>query len=138
MEGTADALWFSAMAGPTGTRSVRQFSALGRGVAVDKGALLLDAATGRQTYTTKAAGLVIVKRHAVVDYLTNNGQSSRRDLIANVTGLDKNNAASILRAVVASGEVMETVAPGRSHAKHYSIPASAGELFPETGPTPNG
>nr|WP_246390449.1 AAA family ATPase [Nocardioides soli] len=131
LEGTADALWFSAMDDPTDARSARQFSALGRGVSIDKGALLLDAATGRQTYTTKAAGLVIVKRHAVVDYLTDNGTTSRQDLIANVTGLDKNNARSVLAALVASGEVVETRDPGRSHAKRYALPKTPDEMFPE-------
>lgn len=132
LEGTADALWFSAMDDPTDARSVRQFSALGRGVGVDKGALLLDAATGRMTYTTKAAGLVILKRDAVVDYLTSHGPTSRAGLIANVTGIDKNNFAATLGALVASGEVVETVM-GSAHAKHYTIPAGADELFSGAG-----
>jgi hypothetical protein len=130
LEGTADALWFSSMDDLTDARSARQFSALGRGVAVDKGALLLDAATGRQTYTSKAAGLVIVKRHAVVEFLTDNGTTSRQGLIDNVTGLDKNNTKAVLEALVASGEVVETVV-GSQHAKRYSLPAGPDALFPE-------
>lgn len=128
LEGTPDALWFSAMDDPTDARSPRQFSALGRGVGVDKGALLLDPATGRQTYTTKAAGLVILKGDAVVDYLTSHGPTSRSDLITNVTGIDKNNFASTLSALVTSGEVVETVM-GSAHAKHYALPPGPDVLF---------
>lgn len=131
LEGTADALWFSTMDDPTDARSIRQFSALGRGVSVDRGALLLDAATGRQTYTTKASGLVALKRSAVVDYLTKGGPATRQELIDNIGGVDKNNVKAVLDALAASGEVVQTIDPGSAHTKRYSLPAGPGEMFPE-------
>ncbi len=104
LEDWPDALWRLQRSNLDDPHAVRTFTAFGRDVALEPGALRLDGR--RLTFVgdvgeVKNAGLT----DAVVAFLTTNGESKTSEIIDGVTGVTKNNSSNILQAAVTIGAI---------------------------------
>lgn len=117
LEDWPDALWRLHRTNLDDPHAIRTFTAFGRDVALDAGAVRLD---GRRLTFVGDVGEVknASLTDAVVTFLATRGESKTSEIVEGVAGVTKNNSASVLQAAVNVGAITHRK-DGTSHL--YSV-----------------